>query len=177
MSAHGSFLITLRTPLGRTPGYAPLEFASLEAAYCDVCTDIPDAAAALLRDGLDPMACSYLICDHTGTVVMDVPFTDVLRPHLGQDIRPPTLPAERAILGQDSLAQAAELRASAWAACERARRAIERSKALMSDADRLAAALKTQLDERHGRVAAAAYPSEAATVRVRRALAGARAPV
>jgi hypothetical protein len=177
MSALGSFLITLRTPLGRTPGYAPIEFASLEDAYCDVCAGIPETAGALLREGLDPMACSYLICDPVGTIVMDVLFTDLLRPHLRQDLEAPEPITKRALPGQESLVQAAELRASAWAECERTRRAITRSKVLMSDADRLASALKARPGERRPRDTPAACCSGVGAVGARRALAGSRAPV
>jgi hypothetical protein len=177
MSALGSFLIVLRTPLGRKPGFAPIEFASLEAAYCDVCAGIPETAGALLREGLDPMACSYLICDPAGAILMDVPFTDLLRPLLRQDTELPGATAERALPGREGLVQAAKLHATARAECERSRRAIKRSKVLMSDAHRLASALKTRLGERHKRTVPEASPAEAAPVATRRVLAGARAPV
>lgn len=70
--------LDLRTPDGVEPGQL-LPFVSLEAAYCDVYAAIPDAAAALLAGGLDPMACSYLMRGEDGRVLAEIRFSELVR--------------------------------------------------------------------------------------------------
>jgi len=73
-----NFLITLRTPKFAWPLFESVPFESVEAAYLDVCAAIPDAAADLLRERINPFHCVFLISDESGALLMEVPLSELL---------------------------------------------------------------------------------------------------
>ena len=65
--------ISLRGPDGALQELGTLEFASLQVAYADVLASIPDMAADLIRKRSNPFRYTYLIRDHAGAVLLEVP--------------------------------------------------------------------------------------------------------
>jgi hypothetical protein len=57
------------------------EFPSLEAAYLDTCQAVRDISVERLRCRKDPIGASFEILDDQHRVLMDVPFSELLRPH------------------------------------------------------------------------------------------------
>lgn len=60
-------------------GIDAIVYPSFEAAYLEVVASIPDMAADLLRRGLDPMKCAFLICDADDRLVETVHFRELVR--------------------------------------------------------------------------------------------------
>jgi hypothetical protein len=60
--------------------YTGTEFPSLEAAYLSTCTAILDIAYEKLQARQDPEKDAFEIVDANRTVLMQVPFVEVLRP-------------------------------------------------------------------------------------------------
>lgn len=56
------------------------EFSSLEAAYLDTCETALAIAFEKLRERVDPADDAFEITDHKQTVLMRVPFSEVLQP-------------------------------------------------------------------------------------------------
>src|ERR1700757_2566168 len=56
-------------------------FPSLEAAYLDVCQSALEMSIDKLRVRDDPANDSVEITDESGRLLMDIPFSEVLRPH------------------------------------------------------------------------------------------------
>lgn len=71
------FAADLRTPRGVEPGEL-IPFHDLEAACCDIYAAIPHTAAQLLRDGVDPMACAYLVRDEEDRLLVEISFAELL---------------------------------------------------------------------------------------------------
>ena len=55
-------------------------FRDVEAAYLDVHRAILDISFDMLRARRDPASLRFEVTDQTGVIVLDVPFTEVLRP-------------------------------------------------------------------------------------------------
>lgn len=124
------FRFHMRTPSGTEDDDVGLDCTDLEAAYFEACRSIPPIAAELMDEGVDPIACTFLIANAAGETLMEVPFDERLR----QSRRPPPLPhggrdrvgsAARLVesMRRDVLAMAADARA--------AREAVRRSRALL----------------------------------------------
>jgi hypothetical protein len=64
------------------------EFSSLEAAYLDTCDAILDMAVEKLRARQDPARDMFEIIDEQRNVLMQVPFSEVLRPAAPTNIAP-----------------------------------------------------------------------------------------
>jgi len=75
-----SFVIRLRTGDGTVRLLGDLVFETVEEAYLDACAAIPEAAGAELRARRNPFRCAFLIAEHDGAVLMEVPFSDILPP-------------------------------------------------------------------------------------------------
>ena len=58
-----------------------LSFGDIDAAYMDVNRAILDMSFDMLRTRRDPSEFRFEITDKDGTIVLDVPFSEVLRPH------------------------------------------------------------------------------------------------
>ena len=67
-----------------------LEFPDLETAYLEACHTIPEMAADLVREGLNPMSHTFEITDAAGQVLIEVPFAERLRD--GRPLRRPKRP-------------------------------------------------------------------------------------
>lgn len=91
-----SFLIRLRAGDGTVRLLGDLGFASVEDAYLDACAAIPEAAGEELRARRNPFHCAFLIADQAGTVLLEVPFTDLLLPSERVPARPRPAPEPRA---------------------------------------------------------------------------------
>lgn len=74
------FLLHIKTPAGIRRAIAPVQFPDLASAHHNVREDIPELAAELLRSGVNPMLCAYLICNTEGALLLEVPFTDLVEP-------------------------------------------------------------------------------------------------
>lgn len=117
------FFFHLRTPRGLDRDDAGTTFPGLDEAYLDVCRAIPDMVGDLLRDGHDPLRCTFEIADDRGRLVMDVPFAERLvktaaRPPRGPNRAPNRAAALAPGLGgtaDDLLARAAAAAAEARA--------------------------------------------------------------
>ena len=57
-----------------------LTFANVDDAYLEACRAALDMSFEMLRKQLDPNDHRFEIIDEFGTIVMDVPFAEVLRP-------------------------------------------------------------------------------------------------
>ena len=57
-----------------------LHFSSLDEAYLEACRAALDMSFDMLRTRRDPNGHRFEIVDSSGVVVMDVPFSEVLRP-------------------------------------------------------------------------------------------------
>lgn len=88
------FYLRFRSPLGERTDAAGIDFADLEDAYLSTCATIPDAAQEVLLQGADPLRCAYVIADAGGRTLMEVPFTEILPPHLWRRPDAPWRPAE-----------------------------------------------------------------------------------
>ncbi|MGW8788733.1 DUF6894 family protein, partial [Heyndrickxia sporothermodurans] len=66
----------LRTPNGLDPDEDGLVMADLETAYLQAYASIPDMAAELMQQGLNPMPYSFVIADAAGEALMEVPFAE-----------------------------------------------------------------------------------------------------
>jgi len=75
-----SFLIRVRSGDGTVRLLGELDVASLEEAYLDACAAIPDAASQEIRERRNPFRCAFIIGGLDGTVLLEVPFTDLLSP-------------------------------------------------------------------------------------------------
>jgi hypothetical protein len=132
------FQVSVRTPDGGQSRRSFMEFSSVEAACCDVVAAIPDVAADMLRDGIDPMQCAYLIYDEHGTLLMEVPFTDLLRTvakRPDEPVLPPHPSASGSAVPDDALlARSAFLREIASAARDRSTRTIQRCREISAAA-------------------------------------------
>lgn len=74
------FKIHFQRGTGIEPDDTGMDFPDLHHAYLEVCRAIPDTARDVLISGEDPLECSYIICDHAGARLMDVPFAEILSP-------------------------------------------------------------------------------------------------
>ena len=70
------YYVHLRSPAGREDDDIGVERDDLEAAYLAVCDAIPDIAAELFRDGLNPMEHAFEITDAGGALLLEVPFDE-----------------------------------------------------------------------------------------------------
>jgi hypothetical protein len=123
------FFFHLRTPDGIRRGSDLLPFHGVEAACCDIVATIPQAAADLLRAGIDPMRCSYLICDAADNLMMEVDFGELVRGEASVVPRPTASPSPN---GEDArlLACSTSARSAAQVAQVKAMEVIGRSQAL-----------------------------------------------
>ena len=96
------FLVHLRSPTRYERDDIGVEHATLEAAYLDVCDAVPAIAAALMREGRNPLEHTFEIADADGTTLLEVPFTERLRE--GGTVRRP--PEVRQLLTQAERAEA-----------------------------------------------------------------------
>ena len=62
------------------------EFPSLEAAYLETCDAILEIATERLRERQDPANDTFEIADEQRNVLMEVPFSEVLRPAAATNI-------------------------------------------------------------------------------------------
>ncbi|WP_456016163.1 DUF6894 family protein [Methylorubrum populi] len=82
------FYFHLRTPAGLEPDEIGLELAGIEAAYLEACRTIPGLCADLIQEAGSPSRRSFEITDAAGTLLMEVPFSEVLDGG-GKPARPP----------------------------------------------------------------------------------------
>lgn len=71
--------LDLKTPTGIAPGETLTPFSSFEAACCDVYAAMPATAADLLRVGIDPMDCSYIVRSEDGRDMTEIFFSELVR--------------------------------------------------------------------------------------------------
>jgi hypothetical protein len=57
-----------------------VEFASLESAYLGLCKSVLEISFDMLNERRDPSHFSYEVRDVSGRLVLDLPFSEVLRP-------------------------------------------------------------------------------------------------
>ncbi|MDP4027289.1 hypothetical protein Q8W71_32515 [Methylobacterium sp. NEAU 140] len=83
----------LRTPDGLERDETGLVLRDLDAAYLEACATIPGLSVDLLREGRDPMACTFVItgAPDPDRILLEVPFDERVR-HIGR----PTTPASPA---------------------------------------------------------------------------------
>ena len=79
MTSSRSFFTHLMTSEQVERGIDATVYPSFEAAYLEVVASIPDVAADLLRRGLDPMKCAFLICDGDDRLVETVHFSELVQ--------------------------------------------------------------------------------------------------
>lgn len=73
------FYFHLRSPKGLERDDLGLEFASVEAAYLEACHTVPGMSAELACQKVDPSRYAFEISDLDGRLLMEVPFTEILR--------------------------------------------------------------------------------------------------
>lgn len=123
------FLLHLSTPVGVEHAQASSPFADLEAAFVDIYAAIPDAAAGLLRRGVDPMGCSYLVHDEHDRFVDEVPFQELVG---ASAARPSPDDRDQNARTNDACRQARGIRARTQAECARSRQLCRESAALVA---------------------------------------------
>lgn len=79
MTSERSFFTHLMTSEKVERGIAAISYPSFEAAYLEVVASIPGIAADVLRRGLDPMTCAFLICDQDDRLLETVHFRELVR--------------------------------------------------------------------------------------------------
>lgn len=72
------FYFHLRGPKGLDRDSEGLELAGVEAAYLGACQAIPGMSADLVHEAENPIRYSFEITDESGTVLMEVPFAEIL---------------------------------------------------------------------------------------------------
>jgi hypothetical protein len=72
------FYFHLRGPKGLERDEIGLELASVEAAYLGAYRAVPGMSTDLIHEKADPFRYLFEITDADGTLLMEVPFTDVL---------------------------------------------------------------------------------------------------
>lgn len=75
-----------------------LECRDLHGAYLQACRGIPDLAAHFLAAGRDPIGFRFELATEDGTVVMAVPFNELLRPRSRSARMPPVPRSRRAMI-------------------------------------------------------------------------------
>ena len=73
------FFFHLETSRGLHPAKAMIRCEGPEDAFVEACRAIPAVAADMLRDGFDPMACSFIIRNARGEEMFTVPFSELIR--------------------------------------------------------------------------------------------------
>jgi hypothetical protein len=73
------FYFHLQTPEGLEPADFAVWCEGPEEAFMEACRAIPDIAAEMLRDGIDPMDCRFLIHNAKGDEMFIVPFAELIR--------------------------------------------------------------------------------------------------
>lgn len=84
----------LRNAAGLEPDEIGLEYPTLEEAYLEACRTVPGMAAEFVQAGRNPMEYAFEIADESGTLLLEIPFGEMLRN--GAVPRRPALPRERA---------------------------------------------------------------------------------
>lgn len=74
------FYFHLRCPSGLDRDEIGLDLDGVEAAYLEACAAIPAIAAELCEQRANPHRHAFEIVDAAGTLLMDVPFAEVLDP-------------------------------------------------------------------------------------------------
>ena len=72
------FYFHLRTPTVLERDDTGLEFAGIEVAYLEACHSVPEMSADLVRQKVNPARYAFEIADAAGTLLMEVPFSEVL---------------------------------------------------------------------------------------------------
>ncbi|MEH3145216.1 MAG: hypothetical protein PGN34_07665 [Methylobacterium frigidaeris] len=72
------FFFHLRSPAGRDEDAIGVELNGVEAAYLEACHTIPFLSEELVRKGARPLRYAFEIADVGGTLLMEVPFAEVL---------------------------------------------------------------------------------------------------
>lgn len=137
------FFFDLTGPDRMRPDALGLSCASLEAAYLEVLETLQTDALDILARGQNPFAFTYLIRNADGQILMEVPFTDLLRGRAAAGRPRP----DAIVRARDPVARSRMLREDANQLCLRARSArlraqaaYERSRARRGRAGRAAAA-------------------------------------
>lgn len=68
------FYFHLLTPKGVEPDDVGLKLSGVEAARREAVNAIPDVASELLRSGINPMRCAFIIEDDTSVNSFTLPF-------------------------------------------------------------------------------------------------------
>ena len=98
-----------------SPDEIGAEFDSLDSAYLEGCRAALEISFDMLRDRIDPSAMKFEISDDQGTLLIDLPFEEVLRPGArrsrpSSNSRPPRDPGSKTQRGTRIGAELAELR-------------------------------------------------------------------
>lgn len=123
------FYFHLRTPTGLDPDEIGLEYSDLERAYLEACRTVPEMAVDLVRRGRSPMSHAFEITDAAGSLLLEVPFGEVLQD--GRKPRRPPLPsvADRTV---SAVTRAQELSVSLHEQVERLRAQMRRSQDILA---------------------------------------------
>ena len=73
------YFFHLQTPSRFERDEVGLDCADLEAAYLQACHAMPGLTADFLRDGRNPMEHAFEIADAEGSVLLELPFTELVR--------------------------------------------------------------------------------------------------
>ena len=73
------YFFHLATDAGYSIDQEGLNFEDLDAAYLDACRAVLDMSLQMLRAQQDPNRHRFDIADDAGAVLLDIPFSEVLR--------------------------------------------------------------------------------------------------
>lgn len=75
------FYFHLATPAGIERDDIGLDLAGIEDAQHEARKAIPEIAASLLREGINPMQCSFIVEGEAGRVSTALPFQALVKAH------------------------------------------------------------------------------------------------
>ena len=122
------FYFHLVTAAARSEDIEGIDFPTLEVAYLDACKAALEISFEALRRRQDPSGYRFEVCDENRRLVLDLPFSEVLKPG-GFNRAAPLEPLYARI--QERLLRGRELKAEIAAGLVQARRSMETAKATL----------------------------------------------
>ena len=123
------FFFDLASPGGVERDDLGVIFTGVEAAYVDACRAALEISVDMLRDRQDPGAHRFEVRDEAASLVMEIPFTEVLQP--GGPAAAPRRPHRLHRQIQATLGRSRRLRAEVSEELARARSALETAQATL----------------------------------------------
>jgi Domain of unknown function (DUF6894) len=125
------YFFHLSEPGAYSPDDLGVEFSGIEDAYLGAYQAALDMSIEMLRDRIDPARHSFEIADQAGEVLLELPFSEVMRP-TGKLPRPGSIQASIQRQHERTLHAASDLKA----ALTRSRGLLQNTKSLLARLDR-----------------------------------------